>query len=292
MSAASAPRLVFEKAPPSRPMAMAEAGQSPYRRPAVVPRHRRKRRLLGALKLFLASLFIVGLPVALTWWSLTTPQLALESLAVGATERVPVVWVEEALEPFLGQNLLRLSLSATRLQLGHHPWVEAASIRKLLPHGLKVDIVQRQPMAVLVGETGRFYVDRRGEVIAQLGATESVEALPLLRGIRVVPDDVRRALVIAAEPGRADLPWKGPLLEIEILGSEDFRLSFEDVPFPLLVRHGSLEEKQKHLYRVLPEIAARYRRVKALDLRFARRIVLQPEVDGSHGAPGVFMSRG
>ena len=295
MSTASAPREASSAvASPHRPRPMLapEPPQSPFRRPGVVQRHRRKRRLLGALKLFAAALLLVGAPVGVAVWALTTPHLALEHLEVRSANRVPVSWVEEALSPLVGQNLLRLSLPSASLRLREHPWVAGASLRKSLPHGLKVDILPRRPRAVLEGSGERSFVDGRGEVIARLESGEGSLGLPLLRGALPAPEDVRRALAIAAEPGRVKLLWADSLTEVEALGPRDFRLSFEDLPFPLLVRSGSLEEKERHLERVLPEIAARYRYVRALDLRFARRIVLQPESERGNRAPDRLPSRG
>ncbi|MCH9650575.1 MAG: FtsQ-type POTRA domain-containing protein [Deltaproteobacteria bacterium] len=275
-----------------RPALALEPAQAPFRRPGVVQRHRRKRRLLGALKLFVAAVFLVGAPVAFAAWALTTPHLALQELQVRAADRVPEVWVEEALSPFVGQNLLRMSLSTVGLQLSEHPWVAGASIRKALPHGLEVDIVPRQPRAVLEGSAERSFVDSDGRVIASLSAEETVVGLPLLRGGLSAPEDVRRALAVAAEPGRLGLPWAATLQEVEVLGKEDFRLTFAALPYPVLVRSGSLVEKEKYLERVLLEIASRYRHVKALDLRFARRIVLQPDGERGNRVPDRFPSRG
>ena len=276
-----------------RPVLAPEPSQSPYRRPGVVQRHRRKRRLVGALKLFVAALLLVAAPVALATWALTTPQLALTEIDVRSAERVPASWVEEALSPFIGQNLLSLSLTAAGDRLNQHPWVAGASIRKALPHGLEVDIAPRLPLAILADEESWSFVDRDGAVIDQLGPGEEIRGLPLLRGALIAPEDIRRALAIAAEPDRlVGLPWATSLREVEALGKEDFRLTFEGLPFPVLVRSGSLEEKEKHLERVLPEIAERYRHVKALDLRFARRIVLQPDGEKGSQAQDRFPSRG
>ncbi len=297
MSAVPAPReqgATSAVASPHRPRpALAlEPAQAPFRRPGVVQRHRRKRRLLGALKLFVAAVLLVGAPLALAAWALSTPHLALQELQVVSADRVPESWVEEVLSPFLGQNLLRMSLTTVGLRLSEHPWVAGASIRKALPHGLEIEIVPRLPRAVLEGTAERAFVDSEGRLIAPLSAEESVLGLPLLRGGLSAPEDIRRALAIAAEPSRLRLPWAATLQEVEALGKEDFRLTFEALPYPVLVRSGSLVEKEKHLERVLLEIAARYRHVLALDLRFARRIVLQPDGERGNQVPDRYPSRG
>ena len=73
-----------------------------------------------------------------------------------------------------------------------------------------------------------------------------------------------------------------PLSEIEILGSEDFRLHTTALPFPLVVRQGSLESQARHLRALLPRLSASAGKIDAVDLRFARRIIIKlpPSKDG------------
>ena len=60
------------------------------------------------------------------------------------------------------------------------------------------------------------------------------------------------------------------------MGEEDFRLHTDALPFPLLVRSGQVKPKIERLVELLPELSRRYMRIEAVDLRFSRRIVVQP----------------
>jgi hypothetical protein len=90
------------------------------------------------------------------------------------------------------------------------------------------------------------------------------------------PNGMAAALHVAAEVGRVDPNWAAKLAQIEVLGEEDFRLRTDALPFPLLVKEGEVAAKLQRLSTLLPELARRYPKIEAVDLRFSRRIVVQP----------------
>ena len=269
--------------PEARPRRLAvESSQAPYRRPPVVRKHRR-RRALGLLKLLAQALTIVGLPTAIGVWALTTPQLAVRQLHISPSERIPAPWIEGRLEPYRGRNLLRLPLADVRQQLEGHPWLDSVSLRKRLPDGLEVAIVEKVPVAVLETDgPSPAFVDAHGGIIAPVDAATETAGLPLIRAATVTPRGLAGAIAAAGEFDELGAAWGGQLESIEVLGPEDFRLVARGLPFPLLVRRGSLGEKHEIVRRLVPEIVSRIGPVAAVDLRFAQRIVLQPE-PGSEG---------
>lgn len=91
------------------------------------------------------------------------------------------------------------------------------------------------------------------------------------------------ALEVAAELGRVRPDWAGALTRIEVLGEEDFRLHTGALRFPLLVTRGQVGPKIRRLEELLPELERRYPSIAAVDLRFSRRIVVQPAAPGAAG---------
>lgn len=99
----------------------------------------------------------------------------------------------------LGDNLLTLDLSGVKRDLELVPQVESATVERVLPHLLRLDIAEREPLAQVrtlqPGEDGRmqshvFYLDRNGVVMPPVtlahpspGLAAMLEALPVLRGV-------------------------------------------------------------------------------------------------------------
>lgn len=286
--------------PPER--AVEQADVLPFRPKRRGVRYRRRHPVRKLLLPFVGAVAIVGVPLWTLSWLVTTPRLALADLRVEivasegdapASSRVPEPWVLQTLAPLLGRNILRLALADAQAQLETHPWVQAVRLTKELPDRLHVQVVEHRAVALLhEGET-LLYLDADGRVIEPLAPAEGEVDLLLiswLAGHREPSDDdegagaddadLRAALAVADELASIQARWSAGLSEVEVLGAHDFRLVTSELPFPLLVRAGTLADRIRRLEALVPQILARYGTVAAVDLRFARRIVIEPH-DGS-----------
>jgi hypothetical protein len=97
------------------------------------------------------------------------------------------------------------------------------------------------------------------------------------------PGDVPLALGLAAELAACRPEWAAGLTWVEALSDDDGRLHSAALPFPLVVTAGRIAPAARRLAELLPEIARRYGRPAAVDLRFSRRIVIQPAVASEDG---------
>jgi cell division septal protein FtsQ len=259
----------------------------PFRRGAVKPR-RRRRGLAAALARGLASaVLIVGAPLALAGWALTSPRFALTELEVTGSDRVPAAWVRARLAPLVGRNLLLLPLSAVDRALAGHPWIGDLAVAKALPSRLAVAVTTRRPAALVLADGVPWYADAAGDAIAPLDGEEAPGLLLVTRGDGVEAEGggVPLALAVAEELAAAAPAWARELTRIDVLSAEDARLHTAALPCPLLVRGGQIGARAGRLSALLPEVATRYPELVALDLRFARRIVVQP-AEPSTGEPG------
>ncbi len=273
-----------------------------FRRRGTPPRRRRKSRLLKLLKPLAAAVGVVGTPAALVAWVLTAPLFQLRAvdvrMAKGSSGRVPEAWVRQALAPLRGRNLMQLPLAEATARVQRNPWIAAVEITKELPGRLRVKFAERRPVAMMLAGSELVYADSAGRAIAPV-STPAELAAARKSGLLVVSfpgephhasgaggaggasgisgiSSIGSALQVAAELGRVEPNWAAKLAQIEVLGEEDFRLRTDALPFPILVRGGEVAPKVEKLIKLLPELATRYPRIEAVDLRFSRRIVVQP----------------
>lgn len=279
---------------PWEPPRRAGAEVIPFRRRAGLP-VRRRRRVLGLLRHFAVALALVGTPAAALWWSATSPRFDLAELEVATAERVNRAWVEERLAPLLGRNLVWMSMASVERSLADHPWIAGVELSKSLPARLSVAVAERRPVAVLRAADGsRHYVDRTGRVIAPVGAEGEppVEAgraggYLVIAERRALPDrehTLARALEAARDLSRVDPGWGSSLIEVELLGEEDFRLRSRELPFPLVVEAGTVERRVRALAARVPELLARVPEPGEVDLRFEHRMIVRPAAAGEPGA--------
>ncbi len=292
---------------------------SSVRRGSAVRRSRRGL-LIRFLKPALAALALVTGPSAAVAWLMVSPRFAVRELAVVTGDRVTDAWVRQALAPLIGENLPRLPLARAEQLLHAHPWVRGADLRKDLPARLAVRVTERHAIALLRAGDDLFYLDSEGSRIAPCDPVAESADLPLISimeprltesqalNVRATP---AAAISAAATPsatlsqpdhGRGEpaglasaavrllseidetgATWAAGLSEIEVLGEEDFRLHTSVLPFPVLVRAGTMNQRARRLEQLLPRIVERYGAVAAVDLRFTRRIIVQPSVEAEDG---------
>jgi cell division protein FtsQ len=143
-----------------------------------------QRRWLPPPSYIGAALLGLGLAVALTSWVAAgglrdvrngvSQRLLAWSGQTGMVVRKVVVegrrWtppeaLRRQLDIQLGVPLLAIDTAAARDRLEQLPWIERASVARLLPDAVQIRLLERQPLA-LWQRAGRFEViDRAGEVI-------------------------------------------------------------------------------------------------------------------------------
>jgi cell division septal protein FtsQ len=234
-----------------------------------------------------AALVAVAAPAGAVVWVLHSQRFALREIEVDNTQdgAVSRSWVRSALEPLEGRNLPALDLAEVEGRLRGHPWIGAIETHKELPRRLHVSYREKVPVALLQTGTTLYYLDGEGQVIAPVEPATDASAAPAaeLFFVRVsaalrddLSDSSARALALAEEIKRVDAQWYSGLSEVEVLNDEDCRVVTAALPFPVLLRRGNVESGAQRMRSLLPEIRRRYAAVQEVDLRSARRVVLQP----------------
>jgi cell division protein FtsQ len=270
--------------PPHGSLTPESARVLPFRRPSRAVRVRRRSPWLALVRHFAQALLVVGTPVLAALWLFSSPTFAFAAVDFGESRYVERAWVEGALAPLVGENLLRLELAEVRNRLAEHPWVERVTVAKHLPNRLRVDLVEKRPAALLRGAFGLSYLGEDGRAIAPYDPLRGPGDLLLVslaaRGAGDAPggDSAELAAVFALEKelAQARPEWSASLSEVEVLGAGDYRLHLAAFAHPLLVRGGTLAARFADLEPLLPELARRYERLAFIDLRFDRRIIFQP----------------
>jgi cell division protein FtsQ len=114
-------------------------------------------------------------------YATTSPRFEVRALTYDPTPHVSDDELRRlmALEP--GTNILSLDLEAIAQRIAAHPWVERASVVRVLPDALHVEVTEHEPIAVLLA--GDFYLlDDGGTPFKPLEAGERGE-LPVVTGI-------------------------------------------------------------------------------------------------------------
>jgi hypothetical protein len=250
-------------------------GATPMRRPLPL-RRRRKSGLPGLFAgALLRALLLVGAPGGVVVWLLYSPYFLIREVRVDGGPRVAADWVEQNLRPLVGRHVLAVSLQGVQRRLSAHPWIASVELRRELPDRLRVVVVERQPVALLDTGEGRAFLDAEGETIVPCPPGAG-QGLLVVRHPYGGPVPVQAVLDVVAELQRAEPAWGLAARHVEVMGDGEYRLDSAALPYPLLLKAGTVGEAAINLRRVLPEIERRFAAVELLDLRQPRRLVVRP----------------
>ena len=192
----------------------------------------------------------------------------------------------------IGRNVFFVPLADRRAALENVPWVQHATVMRLLPNQLRVAIVERTPVAfVRVGnEVG--LVDANGVILQMPPAMMAAKhfSFPVVTGIEARdPLSTRAARMRLYQRFVAELDAGGEkiseqLSEVDLSDPEDVRALVPAEGSDILLHLGDQDFLGRfHSYQAhLAEWRQQYPRLASVDLRYDRQVVLEMQ-KGSAG---------
>ncbi len=238
------------------------------RRGRVAPRKRRRNRWGRAL-LFSAALGLCGLGL---YRFLGGSLFTLRRFEISGNDRQRTEEILKALDPWRGSNLITLNLPPLASRLTRLPWIDRITLSKRFPDGLSARIEERRPVALL-RERGRlWWLDGHGRPVAPYDArTDGAEYVLVTGDRRCLPE-----LVGLLEDLRVQRPeYFSALSEIAALPDGGFGMMDSIFRRPVRVLRQDAVKKIGALLRARSLVERRGWEARAIDLRFADRIVLE-----------------
>ena len=141
------------------------------------------RRALARRLLVRRVVLRVGIAAAVVglaaWVLLASPLLAVRTVEVTGTTRLPAAEVAALVEPARDVPLARVDAGELERQVGALPAVRSVDVSRGWPSTLRVRVVERLPIAAVPAEGGVQLVDRDGVVVAT--ATEPPADMPVVQ---------------------------------------------------------------------------------------------------------------
>lgn len=162
-----------------------------------------------------------------------------ESITLTGVEKSSRRALLKAFEQDSGKGLIDVNVDDRRTRLRTVEWVRDATVRRVWPNRLQVDVVERQPVAFLpvaAGVTGRFdspvtfqpmLIDEDGAVLSVRGSVP--RNLPLILGVRREEDiERRRAGVRTMMRVLEELhEYRNQIIEVDVTNRESLRVAFQ-----------------------------------------------------------------
>ena len=192
----------------------------------------------------------------------------------------------------IGRNIFFVPLTERRKQLEQIPWIEHATVMRLLPDQIRISIVERKPIAFLRQESQIGLVDANGVLLTEPPAMMSQHhySFPVVTGIdsrdpiasRRTRMEVYQHLVSELDAGGQHL--SDQISEIDLSDPEDARVLMPEQGTDIVAHFGAdhfLDRYQRYKAHIA-EWRQQYPKLAEVDLRYEQQVVLQ--MTGGAGA--------
>jgi cell division protein FtsQ len=185
----------------------------------------------------------------------------------------------------IGRNLFFVPLSKRRSELEQIPWVEKATVMRLLPNQLRVAIVERKPVA-FVQVRGRVDLADQDGVILSITPQQMAArrySFPVVSGINPAdPLSVRSARMHVYERFIGELDATGEhisaqLSEVDLSNPDDVRATVPANGSDLVLQFGDEDfvPRWRNYQAHIAQWQQQYPHLASIDLRYEREVVLK-----------------
>jgi cell division protein FtsQ len=209
-----------------------------------------------------------------------------------------IVSREAVLQQFIhdrNRSVLRVPLDARRSQLEQIPWVESASVQRILPNRLRIELTERTPVAFARNGNELALIDAHG-VILDRPRGEDLH-FPIVTGVSEdLPRDQREKRMQTYEEFMKDVDLvrggsSDHVSEVDLSNPKDLRVVMTGLAnasdaqaVTIHFGTGEFTGKYKMLVDNFSQWQANAGRVQSIDLQYSRQVVVNPDASAGTAA--------
>ena len=196
----------------------------------------------------------------------------------------------------LERNIFRVSLAERKADLERLPWVAHATVMRLLPNVLRVQITELTPVAFVRQGSQIGLVDATGVLLDMPAAAagDPHYSFPVLTGLSADEAATERATKMEVyEQFMKELDGSGQHLtnsvsEVDVADPEDVKALITSGSSDILVHFGQEDflKRYQEFEQHLVEWKQQYPKLASADMRYEGQIVLEMQGDGDSGTGG------
>ena len=141
----------------------------------------RKNKIINIVSFSLIFIFLIVIIVFLKFPSLLNNSFQIKNVIIEGSEKSNISEIENNVTEFKG-NLIGLNFNSIKKIVESSEWVKRASIKKVLPSTLKINITENDPYAIYFQEGKSFLIDLDGSIITEINLNNYEDDLLFVRG--------------------------------------------------------------------------------------------------------------
>ena len=250
------------------------------------------RILLGSVLVITLAVLITGF-VAVRYFLLHNDHFVVTTssdIQISGNQHLTRTQVLSVFGADLERNIFKVPLAERRTDLERLPWVQHATVMRLLPNKLRISITERVPVAFVRQGAQIGLVDAAG-VLLDMPPNDAGDphySFPVLTGISASdPISTRAARMEIYQKFMQALDGSGEhftqsLSEVDVTNPEDVKAIIASGGLDILVHFGEEDylTRYKAFEQHLPEWKQQYPKLASADMRYPDQVVLEMQ----HGA--------
>ena len=141
----------------------------------------RKIKIINIVSFSLIFIFLIAIFVFLKFPSLLNNSFQIKNVIIEGSEKSNISEIENNVTEFKG-NLIGLNFNSIKEIVESSEWVKRASIKKVLPSTLKINVTENDPYAIYFQEGKSFLIDLDGSIITEINLNNYEDDLLFVRG--------------------------------------------------------------------------------------------------------------
>jgi cell division protein FtsQ len=218
----------------------------------------------------------------------TSPRFRVESsddIEVTGIQNAPRAQVMDVASKDIHRNIFAVPLEERRSQLEAIPWVESASVMRLLPNRIAVHIQERTPVAFVQIGPKISLIDANGVVMGMSATRQARYSFPVIRGIaESEPRSSRAAAMklynhLIRELDSEGANYSQELSEVDLSDPENVKVTANDPGGAVMIFLGSSDFLARFKLYVghVAEWRQQFQNLQSVDLRYEGQIVVNPD---------------
>ncbi|MBO0911621.1 MAG: FtsQ-type POTRA domain-containing protein [Acidobacteria bacterium] len=245
------------------------------------------RLLRAALAIAMTAVAALGAAAAFRYWARSWRVRLASSgnIEIAGLSNVTRTQVMEVMGGDIGRNVFFIPLRERQKQLEQIPWVESASVMRIEPNRIKIQIRERMPVAFARAGSKVMLIDGEGVLMDLAGRKKF--SFPVILGIAAgEPLSSRAARMktygeLIRELDRDPEHYSEQLSEVDLSDPEDVKVLTNDPDGEVLVHLGAGEylDRFKIYVAHLRDWRQQFRKLESVDLRYDRQIIVNPDLE-------------
>jgi|tagenome__1003787_1003787.scaffolds.fasta_scaffold20802291_2 cell division protein FtsQ len=186
----------------------------------------------------------------------------------------------------IGRSIFKVDLNERKRRLEEIPWVESATVMRLLPGQVRIQIIERVPVAFVRIGSRVSLIDSGGVIMELPVRALSAYSFPVITGMGESEPLSTRAVrmhtyaKLAADLDAGGANYSKDLSEVDLSDPDDVKITVDDPQGTLVIHLGesAFLERYRIYLKHVQEWRQQFQKLESVDLRYSGQIIVNPDL--------------